>query len=418
MADPLTKIQLDRLKPGKARREIADGGAPGLYFIVQPSGARSWALRYRVHGMSRKHTIGSYPEVDLAAARRLARKAHGELAQDKDPAAIKKAAKVAAKSQAAADVYTVAHVAELFVEKYAKPRNWSWEETARLLDKEVVSRFGKRSLASITRAELHELLDKIVDRPAPIIANRVLAAFRRLCNWSIERGIIVASPCSNIKAPAPERSRDRTLGDDEIRAVWAAFEGEGYPFGDVGKLLLLTAARRDEVTEMTWGEVDLDAKTWTIAKERAKNGLAHEIPLSDAALTVLKNIPRIEAGKGAPGFVFSTTGKTAVSGLSKFKARVDAAMAAENGATFEAWVLHDIRRTAASGMAGLGIAPHIIEAAINHKSGIIRGVAAVYNRYSYAAEKRDALDRWARHVERVVNGEAEGNVVELAKARG
>jgi integrase len=402
MADPLTKIQLDRLKPGKARREIADGGAHGLYFIVQPSGARSWALRYRVDGRSRKHTIGSYPEVDLAAARRLARKAHGELAQDKDPAAIKKAAKVAAKAQAAEVVYTVAHVAELFVEKYAKPRNRSWEETARLLDKEVVSKWGKRSLASITRAELHDLLDKIVDRPAPIIANRVLAAFRRLCNWSVERGIITASPCANIKAPAPERTRDRTLSDDEIRAVWAAFDGEGYPFGDVGKLLLLTAARRDEVTGMSWGEVDLEAKTWTIARERCKNGIEHVVPLSDAALDVLTALPRIEASKGAPGYVFSTTGKTAVSGLSKFKARVDSVMTAGDGAASESWVLHDIRRTAASGMVGLGIAPHIVEAVLNHKSGTIKGVAAVYNRYSYATEKRDALDRWAAHVDRIV----------------
>jgi integrase len=430
MAKPLTQISINALKPGPARREVPDGKVAGLYLVVQPTGAMSWAVRYRVDGKSRKHTLGPYPSLDLAAARRLAQKALADVADEKDPAALRKAAKAEARAKIGAEIHTVEKVAKQFVERYARPRNRSWEETSRLLDKEVVSKWGRRPLSSITRAEVHDLLDEIVDRPAPIVANRVLAAFRRLCNWAVERGIIEASPCAQVKAPAPERSRDRVLTDDEIRMAWEAFDKEGFPFGAIGKLLMLTAARRDEVTGMTWGELDLAGKLWRISKERCKNGLEHVIPLSDAAIRVLEGLPRIDGGKEATGFVFTTTGQTAVSGHSRFKERIDVAILAalrkqaeERGEdpdgvkAPERWTLHDARRTAASGMAALGIAPHVVEAVLGHKSGVIRGVAAVYNRHNYFEEKKTALDAWARRLDEIVTGRKPGNVVDLAKAR-
>jgi integrase len=232
-----------------------------------------------------------------------------------------------------------------------------------------------------------------------------------MCGWAVERGIIENSPCEKMKAPAGERSRDRVLRDDEIRLAWRAFEKAGWPFGPLAQLLLLTGARRDEVAEMTWQEIDFAAKTWTIAKERTKNGVAHEIALSDTALRVLKNIPRIGDGRG---LVFTTTnGRTPVSGFSRFKAQIDAAMGAEAMAP-EKWTLHDLRRTAASGMAGLGVAPHVVEAVLNHRSGTIKGVAAVYNRYSYSAEKRRALEAWARNIDAVINDASDISVTELA----
>jgi integrase len=260
-----------------------------------------------------------------------------------------------------------------------------------------------------------------VDRGAPIVANRTLAIFRRLCNWSVERGIIAFSPCDKIKAPAAEESRDRVLTDDEIRLAWGAFDSVGWPFGPIAKLLLLTGARRDEVASARWSEIDLAAKTWTIAKERSKNGVAHEVPRSDAAARILAELPRIGERKDA--LVFSTTGRTAVSGFSKAKEQIDAAMLdALKGAAGDVeaptrWTFHDLRRTAASGMAGLSIPPHVVEAVLNHKSGTIKGVAAVYNRYSYAAEKRAALDAWARRIDAVVNPAPVSNVVDLVKAR-
>ena len=251
------------------------------------------------------------------------------------------------------------------------------------------------------------MLDEIVDRGAPIVANRTLAVFRRLCNWAVERGVVDASPCDKIKVPAAEESRDRVLSDDEVRLAWTAFERLGWPFGQIAQLLLLTGARRDEIASGRWSEIDLEAKTWTIAKERSKNGVAHEIPLSDAAIAILKQLPRIGDRKDA--LIFSTTGLTAVSGFSRAKDAIDNVILAARGAEVGApdrWTFHDLRRTAASGMAGLGIAPHVVEVVLNHRSGTIKGVAAVYNRYSYATEKRQALDAWARRLEAIVTGAA------------
>jgi integrase len=281
------------------------------------------------------------------------------------------------------------------------------------------------------------LLDKIVDRGAPIVANRTLAALRRMCGWAVERGLIDASPCEKVRAPAAENSRDRILSDAEIKTTWDAFGAVGWPFGPLAKMLLLTGARRDEVADARWSEIELDKKIWTIAKERSKNGLAHEIPLSDAVVKILKALPRItasekddkKAGKKSD-FVFTTTGKTSVSGFSRAKEQFDAvilealrAEAVERGEDADEmkapahWTLHDLRRTAASGMAGLGIPPHVVEAVLNHKSGTIKGVAAVYNRYSYADEKKAALEAWARKLDAIVSGKPAGNVVDLAQAR-
>ena len=293
-----------------------------------------------------------------------------------------------------------------FVERYAKKqtREKSWRETDRILDREVVEAWRGRRLSAIKRADVHDLLDKIVDRGAPIAANRTLAALRRMCAWAVERGIVEASPCEKVRAPASETTRDRVLTDEEIRAAWAAFDSAGWPFGPIAQLLLLTGQRLREVGEAPWSEIDLEAKTWTIPKERAKNAVAHEVPLSEVALQVLATLPRVEAGRRPAGFLFTTNGKTPVSGFSRAKDGFDRAMlaglrkaAAEHGEdpakveTPQHWTLHDLRRTSASGMAGLGIAPHVVEAALNHKSGTIKGVAAVYNRYTYSAESARRL---------------------------
>jgi len=428
MAKDLTFKALESLKPGAARREVPDGHTRGLFYVLQPTGAASWAYRYRFAGKPKKLTIGTYPAIDIKAARELASEAAKAIARGDDPAARKQAAKVTARASANETRDLVDGVVETFIERYAKKqtREGSWRETERILNKEIIGAWRGRRLSAIGRADVHDLLDKIVDRGAPIAANRTLAAFRRMCGWAVERGIIDASPCEKVKAPAGEKSRDRVLSDDELRLAWGAFNSTGWPFGPLAQLLVLTGARLREVGEMRWQEVDVAAKTWTIPKERAKNGVAHEIPLSSAAVQILESLPRIDGGKAAPGFVFTTTGKTAVSGFSRAKEQFDAAVldALRKAATDptkitapEHWTLHDLRRTAASGMAGLGIAPHVVEAVLNHKSGTIKGVAAVYNRYSYSAEKRAALEAWARALDAIVTGKPAGNVVELAKAR-
>ena len=236
----------------------------------------------------------------------------------------------------------------------------------------------------------------------------------------------MVSPCKGIEAPAAETSRDRVLEEEEIRLAWRVFDAIGWPFGSIGKLLLLTGARRSEIAEARWQEIDLAAKTLTLPGSRTKNGEPSQIPLSDAAAEIISALPRIE-GKAA--LLFSTTGATPVSGFSRSREVIERAMVAklreaatERGQDPEKveapkpWTLHDLRRTCASGMASLKIAPHVIEAVLNHKNGTIKGVAKVYNRYSYAAEKRAALDAWARRLNAIVTGTEASNVVELARA--
>lgn len=339
------------------------------------------------------------------------------------------------------------NVAAKFIDRYAKAKTKesSWRESERILkttvgeawvrDKTKWSGWNGKAVKDISRAEVHDLLDKVTDGRGPIMANRVLASIRRMFGWAVERGIIDESPCDKVKAPAAEKSRERMLSDEEIKLVWSAFETLGQPFDSLAKLLLLTGQRREEVAKMEWAELAIDGKpeerVWTIPAVRTKNGKAHEVALSDTAATLLANVPRFSDHKGkASRFVFTTTGTTTISGFSKAKRQIDKAIlkafqASEkaNGCDFEKlqpippWTFHDLRRTAASGMAGLGIAPHVVEAVLNHRSGSIKGVAAVYNRYAYTDEKRAALFAWARYLETLTSLKPASNVVEFVTAR-
>ena len=213
--------------------------------------------------------------------------------------------------------------------------------------------------------------------------------------------------------PAEEKSRDRILDDDELKLVWQAAEGDVSPFGPLIKILILTGQRLNEVGEMRWDELDFQKKVWTLSGERVKNGERHEVPLSEAAVEILTALPRI---KSTRGYVFTTGRDAAVSGYSRAKTRLDATVAAalpEGSKPPEHWTFHDLRRTMASGMARLGIALPVIEKILNHTSGTFRGIVGVYQRHSYADEKRAALDRWAAHVGAVVDSVASGNVVSL-----
>ena len=432
MAKDLTVKALENLKPGPSRREVPDGHTRGLFFVMQPTGKAAWAYRYRLSGKPKTLTIGPYPNIGLADARSLATEAANAVARGIDPAAAKQAQKASERAAEADSRDLVESVVATFIERYAKAktREASWKETERILNREIVGEWRGRRLSSITRADIHDLLDGIVDRGSLIVANRTLAAFRRMCGWAVERGIIEVSPCDKLKAPSPEQARDRVLSSDELKLAWAAFGKSGWPFGPMAQLLVLTGARLREVAEATWSEIDLAKAVWTIPKERAKNGAAHEVPLSLTAVRILESLPRIAGGRGAAGYVFTTTGKNPVSGFSRAKEQFDAAMlealrkaAAERGEDVEEvkgterWTLHDLRRTAASGMAALGIAPHVVEAVLNHKSGVIRGVSAVYNKYSYSTEKKAALEAWSRYVEALVSGRPASNVVELATVR-
>jgi integrase len=250
-----------------------------------------------------------------------------------------------------------------------------------------------KCLDEVKRSDIVKVLDDIIASGAPFRANRALAAIKKLFAWSLDRGLIEINPIAGIRPPTKERSRDRVLSDGEIGRLWSASEELGYPFGPLLQLLLLTAQRRGEVAKMRWSHVDFERRIWTIPSEAAKNGRAHEVPLSDMVLDVFRGLPTFVRSD----FVFTTTGRSPISGFGRMKRNLDAKM----GVT--GWRLHDLRRTAASGMARLGTAPHVIEKVLNHVSGTISGVAAVYIRHGFKEEKAEALLRWVSHLAHVAS---------------
>lgn len=415
MARALTTKAVENMKPDPEKRfEVPDPGLTGLYLVMQPSGSKSWALRYRFNGKPAKLTLGKWPIMGVADARAAATAAIEEVEHGRDPAAAKKAAKVATAHDAERD--KVSSVIDLFLKRHAS-RNRRADDVAAMFRREIIGKWGDREIQSITKRDVIDVLDAVVDRGSPVTANRLRAHLNTLFNWAKGRDIIDVNPLDGIKPPAPEKPRDRVLTDDEICLFWNACDGLQYPFGPLYRLLLLTGQRLREVAEMTWREIDGD--TWTIPALRTKNGDEHIIPLSPDARAVLDGLPRV--GR----FLFSTTGTTPVSGFTRAKERIDKLMAEAvnkdlpEGAepvTIPAFTIHDLRRTAATGMAGLRFPPHVVEAVLNHRSGTRRGVAGVYNRFDYAEEKRQALDAWGRFVLTLVQGEAD-NVVQMAGAR-
>jgi integrase len=237
----------------------------------------------------------------------------------------------------------------------------------------------------VRRGHVVAILDDMTAAGTTIGANRALAAVKKLFAWCVDRGTIEINPVAGLKAPAKEVSRDRVLTHDEIRAYWTTSETEGFPFAQFAQVLLLTGQRRGEVAGMSWSEIDFEKAVWTIPAKRAKNATQHAVPLAPFVVDILKSLPRFLNSD----LVFTTTGKTPISGFGRFKRRLG-----EVGAG-DGWRLHDLRRTVATNMALTGIQPHIIEAVLNHKSGIVSGVAAVYNRHAYLEEKRSALNLWA-----------------------
>jgi integrase len=396
--------------PPKGRLEYFDTTFPALALRVTETGHKSWSLFFRADGRLRRYTIGPYPAFDPAAARKAASAALHRVANGGNPAEDKRARRLAPKP--AADDF--GSVAREYLDRQVK-RNTAastYRETARIIEQDVIPEWGKRSIGSIAKRDVIALVDKKVASGAEVQANRILARLRTLFGWAVEKDRISINPCDGLKPPTKERARDRVLGEAEIRAFWAATDELGWPFGPFFKPLLLTAQRRNEVATLEWSEVNLDAGLWSIPRKKAKNDKGHDVQLSREAIAVLKALPQV-----GDGYVFTTNGRTPVSGFSRAKERLDVLMlkvlrkeAAEQGGDPEkvgepdAWILHDLRRTAATGMAGLRVMPHLVDRILNHTSGTIRGVARVYNRFEYTEERRAALDGWGRKVDAIVAG--------------
>lgn len=456
MASTLTAKAVEAAKPGAERREIPDGLLTGLYLVVQPTGAKSWAIRYRHAGKPRKLALGPLapelpgPEPEpvlgapltLGGARKIARAQLLEVAAGRDPAAERQAAKAAARDPEAIDRDLVKAVAAQFLERYLKPRakpNY-YKAVSYIFDKDVLPRWGERRIQQLGRRDVLELLDAVIERGAGVQANRVLAAVRKLFSWACERDILVVSPAAGVKPPTPEASRERVLSDDEIRLLWKACGRVGYPFGPLTKLMLLTGTRRDEAAGLRRSEVSGDGALWTLPGARTKNSRPHAVSLSLQARAAVAEAPivaltRADLADGIPRYgkhrdlVFSTTGRAPVSGFAKAKARIDAAMLAiarkaaiddgqdPDDVNLTPWTFHDLRRTMASGMAALGVKLPVIERCLNHVSGSFGGVAGVYQRHQFADEMRAAFATWGDHVDALVSDAPVSNVTPLAARR-
>ena len=294
----------------------------------------------------------------------------------------------------------------------------------RLLEKEIIGPWRGRRLADVSRRDVNLLLDDIVERGAPIAANRVLAIFRKFCKWAVSREIISHSPCEGVLARSTETPRDRVLDDRELRLIWNAANTLGWPYEAIVKLLLLTGARRGEVVGMRWAEVDFERKLWSLPADRVKNKRPHTLPLPSLALAILQALPRIENRDGLVFPARTKRGKNIgpVSGFSKAKRRLDHAIAelvvAEGSPSLPQFGLHDLRRSVASGMAKLGVDLHVIERCLNHASGSFGGIVGVYQRHRFEDDMRRAMDAWSTHIERLLSGAQATNVIDLANARG
>ena len=399
----LTQLFVDRIGPPKTGRiEYWDTHLSGLGLRVSASGAKSWIAMYRIGrgGKQVRETLGSVDKVpSVAAARECAlasiQKARGGI----DPMVERKAAATRAKDE---EQETFSYVADRFlaehVERNCRPK--TVRETRRIIESDLKPKLATRPIRSITRADINELLDEKAET-RPLQANELRKHLRTLFAWARDLDLLETDP-TNVRKRAKESPRDRVLSDDEIRLFWSGCDRRGWPFGPLFKLLLLTAQRREEVGAARWGEFDLT--TWCIPRERAKNDKAHEVHLSAFALELLDSLPR------TGDLLFASRGGVP-SGYSKAKERLDGYMA-ERGAVMP-WVLHDLRRTATSGMARLGVAPHVVDKILNHSAGTIRGVAATYNKFQYLSERQAALEAWGRFVEQLVRPGGAGNVVDL-----
>jgi integrase len=381
LTDAFIKKQIK--PPAAGQKSYRDGSVDGLTLRVSPRGTMTFNLVYWVNRRQRRLTIGRYGNLTLAQARATAIQALADVERGIDPAFEKKRKERAACSNGFASL-----VAE-YIEKYAQKNTKSWKQTEAMLKREFVSAWQDQNVADIKRGHIDLVLDSIVERGAPSTARRAHADLRRFFNWAVTKEYIKQSPCTNLPAPSEHRDRDRVLTDQELKQVWAAAVSSGYQFGYIVQLLVLTGQRREEVSSMRWEDIDFDEKVWSLPKSMNKSARNHDVPLTESALAILRQVPATSSK-----YVFPAQGKSTrhFSGYSKSKKRLDQLCGVSE------WTLHDLRRTAATGMAKNKVPPHVVEKVLNHKDGTFKGVAGIYNRFGYLDEMREALEAWEKHV--------------------
>lgn len=460
-APAVAKIQW---RPGKPN-EHSDAGCPGLRLAVLESGKKRWIFRYRRPdtGRQSKLTLGPVDVLNeeqqgepklgrlltLAAARKLASDAARQLALGNDPGLQRQDEKQETQAKRRR---TFDWACREFIDRYSRPRNKKWRETARMLglivgddDKldpghikivvadrrkggpkkgkgsrpTLVEKWGDRPIASIRKRDIVEAMDEIVDDGAPYVAIVTLACLKKLFRWLAQRDVIELNPAVDVARPHEAKSRDRVLDADELVAFWrATAKLDDQTSAVILRLLLLLGQRKDEVRCLEAEEVTKDGLL--LPGARMKNKQEHLVPLPEHALGLIERAPRF-----GNRYVFGSevlNGRRPTANLAKAKSKLDALMLAElrelkadPGATLTPWRIHDLRRTCATGMARLRVQPHVIESVLSHRSGIISGVAATYNRHEYQEEKLSALETWGRYVLSLCEG-TESNVTPIRPA--
>jgi integrase len=390
----LTLNRIDGLKCPEGKRDmlVFDGEQRGLGVRVTARGSKTYLAQYSFQGHKRRIPLGSCRAVSLAKVRDAVRAIMGDVAKGVDPAAERKKAK-------AHEALTLAALLSDWQTLHLTSKRPSYAAEAVRALRNAFPRYLDLPAADLDRATTVKTLDAMARKGSSSMAARTAAYGKAAYGWAVKRGALSVNPFLNLPvAPAPRR--ERVLSDDELAAVWRAADGPG-PFNGIVRLLLLTSQRREEVAGMTWAELSDDLSIWTIPASRAKNGATHIVPLSAPAQELLRGAPRL--GELAfPGL------RSTFNGFSKAKATLDAKSGVTN------WRLHDLRRTAATGLQRLGVRLEVTEQILNHVSGSRAGIVGVYQRHDFASEKRAALAAWGAHVMRIAEGREEGNVVRLS----
>jgi len=397
-----TDSKIRAIKPDKKKRKIVwEDGETCVGIRVSPQGKKSFVFMYRYETTSRMLTIGEYPKTTLSEARIKVAKARDQLVKGIDPGLEKLEVNAANKGAP-----TVANLVDEYLEKWAKPRKRSWREDERILKKDVVSHWGRKKAKDIKRRDVILLLDKIVERGAPIAANRTLGIIRRMFGFAVSRDILPTSPCVEIEAPGKENQRDRILSEDEVKIFWVGLDDCSMDEKTrlALKLLLILGQRKGEFANAEWSEFDLKKNWWTIPKEKSKNSLPHRVFLPSMALEVLGELkglsdsrwlfpsPRDDKPITTRSISHALKNNQEVFGIPRFTP-------------------HDLRRSMASFMASVGVPRLTISKTLNH---VESGITAVYDRYGYDREKCQAMKTWSRKLESILTGE-KAKIISLQK---
>jgi integrase len=398
------KLTLNRIgglkcPPEKRDMLVFDDEQRGLGVRVLASGGKNFLAQYTWHGQKRRIPLGSSSAVSLAKARDAVRAIMGDVAKGVDPAAERKKAAAEARLRATHDALTLSALLSDWQALHLASRRPSYAMEAVRAVRNAFPRYLDLPAADMSRTMIVKTLDAMSRKGSASMAARTAAYGKAAYGWGVKRGALSVNPFLNLPV-APTPRRERVLSDDELAAIWRATDDAG-PFNGIVRLLILTGQRREEAAGMTWAELSGEFSTWTIPASRAKNGATHIVPLSTQAQDLLRMAPRF-GELVFPGL------RGPFNGFSKAKAALDAKSGVAN------WRLHDLRRTAATGLQRLGVRLEVTEQVLNHVSGSRAGIVGVYQRHDFATEKRAALEAWGAHVLAIVEGRpATGNVVTL-----